>query len=212
MKGESPPPWLELLLATQFFAICTIHVSSSRNDCNLFCIDCESPQAAICNYCRSCHHSSHRVIQIRRSSYQSVVKVADLEDILDISDVQTYVINSATVVFLHERPQPRAAVRASSALYNCEICKRGLLDGFRFCSLSCSLKGIKEDMETTVGTRNISDCAKKDDEPDCSNEIANTRNNECNGSNDDCSKERPPPTRVIRRHRRKGIPRRAPFY
>ena len=81
--------------------------------------------------------------QIRRSSYHDVVRVAELHDILDISDVQTYVINSATVVFLNERPQQRgcgvSAVKASSSSYNCECCNRVLLDAFRFCSLGCSV-------------------------------------------------------------------------
>jgi hypothetical protein len=72
-----------------------------------------------------------------------VVRVAELHDILDISDVQTYVINSATVVFLNERPQQRgcgvSVVKAQSSSYNCESCNRALLDAFRFCSLGCSV-------------------------------------------------------------------------
>lgn len=75
-----------------------------------------------------------------------MVKVSELEDILDISNVQTYVINSARVVFLNERPQLRGcgvlAIKSSpSSLssYNCETCSRVLLDAFRFCSLGCNV-------------------------------------------------------------------------
>uniref|UniRef100_A0A453GQL1 B box-type domain-containing protein n=1 Tax=Aegilops tauschii subsp. strangulata TaxID=200361 RepID=A0A453GQL1_AEGTS len=65
MKGGTVPTWLELLLTTQFFAICTNHLFSNRNECNLFCIDCEESKGAFCYYCRSDHHSTHRVIQCR---------------------------------------------------------------------------------------------------------------------------------------------------
>jgi hypothetical protein len=73
-----------------------------------------------------------------------VVRVAELHDILDISDVQTYVINSATVVFLNERPQQQrvcgvSVVKASSSSYSCESCNRALLDAYRFCSLGCNV-------------------------------------------------------------------------
>uniref|UniRef100_A0A0E0JJK1 B box-type domain-containing protein n=1 Tax=Oryza punctata TaxID=4537 RepID=A0A0E0JJK1_ORYPU len=236
MKGQLVPPWLELLLSTQFFNTCTSHHNSPRNECNLFCIDCQAPEAAFCYYCRSCHHSSHRVIQIRRSSYHDVVKVSELEDILDISNVQTYVINSARVVFLNERPQLRGcgilAIKSSpssSSSYNCETCSRVLLDAFRFCSLGCNLIGIKRDEETVVANNGIAHNGK-DIEIDGRNVIANTGDNGkgieiCGnngtiantGSEDEiCSdaskkKEIPSSTRVVR-HRRKGIPHRAPFF
>jgi hypothetical protein len=83
------------------------------------------------------------LLQIRRSSYHDVVRVSEVEDVLDITGVQTYVINSARVLFLNERPQPRgagaAAGKAAASPYNCEICGRALLDPFRFCSLGCKV-------------------------------------------------------------------------
>lgn len=65
MKRETMPSWLELLLATQFFTTCANHLLASRNECNLFCTQCETKPAAFCNYCRSSDHSTHRVIQVR---------------------------------------------------------------------------------------------------------------------------------------------------
>ncbi|KAF8753149.1 hypothetical protein HU200_011805 [Digitaria exilis] len=141
------PEWLEALLTTRFFLGCGAHPASPRNECNMFCLDCTTTRGAFCYYCRAHRHASHRVIQIRRSSYHDVVRVSEVEDVLDITAVQTYVINSARVLFLNERPQPRgagaAAGKAAGSPYNCEICGRALLDPFRFCSLGCKLVDTK---------------------------------------------------------------------
>ena len=65
MKRETVPSWLELLLAAQFFTTCANHLLVSRNECNLFCTQCEATPTALCNHCRSSDHSTHHVIQVR---------------------------------------------------------------------------------------------------------------------------------------------------
>ncbi|XP_062200499.1 protein RGF1 INDUCIBLE TRANSCRIPTION FACTOR 1-like [Phragmites australis] len=221
MKKAMVHPWLELLLATQFFTTCRNHLLSNRNDCNLFCIDCEAPPAAFCYYCRSHHHLTHRVIQIRRSSYHDVVRVSEVEDILDISDVQTYVINGSSVVFLNERPQLRGCVSSCKALssssYSCETCGRALLDQFRFCSLGCNVKGIKQDMEMPAKAENGSECGGNEDVTS-GNIVGSTSENNTGPSTMTEKKkfnennEEVPPAKRVARHRRKGIPQRAPFF
>uniref|UniRef100_A0A0E0HY90 Uncharacterized protein n=1 Tax=Oryza nivara TaxID=4536 RepID=A0A0E0HY90_ORYNI len=119
------PEWLETLLSTHFFLACGAHPASPRTSAtsSALILDCPSPSPPFCYYCHSHRHQSHRVIQIRRSSYNNVVRVTEVEDVLDISGVQTYVINSAKVLFLNEHPQPRGAGtvvgEAAASPYNC---------------------------------------------------------------------------------------------
>nr|GMD88105.1 uncharacterized protein At3g50808-like [Ipomoea batatas] len=206
------PPWLEPLLKTaEFFSPCRSHAAAAKNECNLFCLDCCNA-AAFCLYCRSAKHKDHRVIQIRRSSYHDVVRISEIERVLDISAVQTYVINSARVLFLNERPQPKnnnsnnngGKGGGGGASHICEICGRTLLDPFRFCSLGCKLVGIKRNGDASFTIDSKNEMAMQRGEGSKGGEQLRE------GSQHDIYPLTPPPPHSNAR-RRKGIPHRAPF-
>ncbi|KAL6507871.1 hypothetical protein OROGR_024066 [Orobanche gracilis] len=219
------PPWLEKLLNTTFFGICRTHSDSARSECNMYCLDCNAE--AFCFYCRSSKHKDHQVIQIRRSSYHDVVRVSEIQKVLDISGVQTYVINSARVLFLNERPQPKGGKAVS---HICEICGRSLLDTFRFCSLGCKLVGIKgnEDASYTLDSKNevvrkprgegvsstrvnsIISSASSSRRRQQQQQEEEEREELREGTQQDIYPPTPPPPTSNAR-RRKGIPQRAPF-
>ncbi|XP_044480358.1 protein RGF1 INDUCIBLE TRANSCRIPTION FACTOR 1 [Mangifera indica] len=204
------PPWLESLLSSTFFTICPRHRDAPRNECNMYCLDCMND--AFCFYCRSSRHKDHPVIQIRRSSYHDVVRVAEVQKVLDISEVQTYVINSARVVFLNERPQPKGPA-GKGVSHLCEVCGRSLLDPFRFCSLGCKLAGIRKNGDATFIINSSKNEAEMSQTREGIQRRLGSKEEEeelREGRPQDIYGRTPPPPQSNSR-RRKGIPHRAPF-
>ncbi|KAL6341836.1 hypothetical protein AAG906_038080 [Vitis piasezkii] len=193
------PPWVESFLSTRFYSGCTKHPDAAHKECNMFCIDCRSD--AFCSHCRISLHSGHAVIQIRRSSYHNAVKVMEVEKLLDVSGVQSYVVNKCKVVYLDRKTQVKPS--NGNASHACEVCRRGLLTNFRFCSLRCKVAGIMENGNAGL----VNACNKSEEE----------------GSKGEGEKRSslkikfrvraPPPAKLppSNSRKRKGIPHRAPL-
>ncbi|XP_075485171.1 protein RGF1 INDUCIBLE TRANSCRIPTION FACTOR 1-like [Primulina tabacum] len=206
------PPWLKPLLKEQFFVQCKFHVDSHKSECNMYCLDCMN--GPLCSLCLA-HHKDHRAIQIRRSSYHDVIRVSEIQKFLDISSVQTYIINSAKVVFLNERPQPRPGKGVTNT---CEVCERSLLDSFRFCSLGCKIVGTSNNNGIQ---KNKLSPEKKRPHPAAVEESEDSRSSSSSSRVHGRSTNKlpsfvpstPPPTSASHRaaKRRKGIPHRAPM-
>ncbi|KAM0901940.1 hypothetical protein ACQ4PT_019513 [Festuca glaucescens] len=212
------PPWLKPLLATSFFVQCRVHADAHKSECNMYCLDCAN--GALCPLCLA-GHRGHHAIQVRRSSYHDVVRASEIQRVLDIGGVQTYVINSARVVFLNERPQPRPGKGVTNT---CEVCERGLLDTFRFCSLGCKIVGTsggyrprkKQSCSGGSGSKKKKRAPLKDARSESEHSCTSTSG----GSSDKSSvvqsftPSTPPSTSSSCRtgsKRRKGVPHRSPF-
>ncbi|XP_078155994.1 protein RGF1 INDUCIBLE TRANSCRIPTION FACTOR 1-like [Carex rostrata] len=202
-EGGKWPRWLKPLLATHFFVQCKQHADSHKSECNMYCLDCAN--GALCSLCLS-NHRDHRAIQIRRSSYHDVIRVNEIQKVLDITGVQTYIINSARVVFLNERPQPRPGKGVTNT---CEVCSRSLLDSFRFCSLGCKIGGSSVDHRERKKRKN-----KFMNSSDSEESYTTTGSDKSNITTHSFTPSTPPPTMSGFRSpakRRKGIPQRSPF-
>ncbi|PQM33809.1 uncharacterized protein Pyn_08567 [Prunus yedoensis var. nudiflora] len=129
---KSSTHWLDVLLSEKFYNACIIHEEAKKNEKNIYCLDC---CMSLCPHCLN-PHRPHRLLQIRRYVYHDVIRLDDAAKLIDCSSVQSYISNSAKVVFLKQRPQTRNC-RGSGNI--CSTCDRSLQDPYLFCSLYCKI-------------------------------------------------------------------------
>ncbi|KAI3468907.1 hypothetical protein Pfo_025570 [Paulownia fortunei] len=129
------PGWFEVLLGEKFFNSCLVHESQKKNEENTFCLDC---CVSLCLHCLP-SHTNHRLLQIRRYVYQDVLRLKDAEKLMDCSFIQSYITNSAKVLFLKQRPMRRQMKGSGNS---CIVCERNLQDPYLFCSIFCKVNYI----------------------------------------------------------------------
>ncbi|KAH7440095.1 hypothetical protein KP509_04G091000 [Ceratopteris richardii] len=81
---------------------------------------------------------------IRRYVYNDVIRLQEIRDFIDCALVQPYVINSAKVVFLKERPQLRPSKGQGNV---CASCERSLQAAYRYCSVACMVEAATKQGE-----------------------------------------------------------------
>ncbi|KAK6266967.1 hypothetical protein QUC31_017804, partial [Theobroma cacao] len=182
-KNEKPE-WLEAFLQRTFFDSCSVH-PIRRNEKNRYCINCDT---SACQYCMTCTtHRHHKILKIYRHVYKDVVSLAAMEKYIDCAEIQPYKCNKRLVIALN--PLPHCGPTSKNET-SCDICNRRLAepDMHRYCSISCKVIAFE---------RKSSDSAP----PFLSIQSPNKEKRK-----ELLLKTEQP------KHKRKGIPQRAPFF
>ncbi|KAG8634793.1 protein RGF1 INDUCIBLE TRANSCRIPTION FACTOR 1 isoform X2 [Manihot esculenta] len=216
--------WLSRLLQSKFFTSCDDHQGLRKNEKNVFCIDCNR------EFCRHCvkSHCLHRQLQICKYVYHNVVRLQDIQKYLDCSRIQTYKINGEKAVHLNPRPQSRDAKPSTKARFggSCESCGRYIQDlPNRFCCIACKFSAVLvKPKALTFTIQEFSDLSWKqnyNEETQSNDEKSSSSSSSSPSSSSsfsltEISEETQgwlsstlKPRRQL--HKRKGIPRRAPF-
>ncbi|XP_061347846.1 protein RGF1 INDUCIBLE TRANSCRIPTION FACTOR 1-like [Gastrolobium bilobum] len=140
------PRWLEDFLENTFFDSCTAH-PCRRNELNKYCINCNM---SLCQYCVSSGpHRHHKILKIYRHVYKDVVSLAAMEKYVDCSQIQPYKCNKRLVISLNPLPHCGSALNNEAT---CNICSRKLTepDLYRYCSISCKVKAFLRKPDDSV--------------------------------------------------------------
>ncbi|EFJ23714.1 hypothetical protein SELMODRAFT_102589 [Selaginella moellendorffii] len=204
MRSKVPregPAWVDEFLSGDYFTSCDFH-TGGKNERNQFCTEC-SGSGPLCQFGLLASHSGHRTLQVRKASHMDSIRVVDIQQCLEVSDIQTYSINSAKIVFLLSRPQPRPS---KGALHACLCCNRALSDDVKFCSLACKLDVLREQPED----RSITFALPADGEEENGSGCFKRKNSEA-FQDSPTTPEKFESISTAKARCRKGVPRRAPM-
>ncbi|PIA31222.1 hypothetical protein AQUCO_05100021v1 [Aquilegia coerulea] len=215
------PSWLIPFISNQYFEPCPLHAASAKGGRNMFCLICKGQ--AQCSYCMKLYHENHPFLQVRKCSYHEAVRLTDINKYIDGSNIHIYHIKKDNVIFLNERSSCKLAKGSAPG---CKICHRNMLVPFKFCSIGCKIKGIKQGFEeVTFELPNVMSNIEPGNQfvsewiplPHSPQTIPNGDKESEPGDKASGSNPRPPSPDISRPlrgriHKRKGIPRRAPFF
>ncbi|KAK7300661.1 hypothetical protein RJT34_11509 [Clitoria ternatea] len=181
------PKWLESFLRKTFFDLCTAH-PYRRNEFNKYCINCNLP---VCQYCVASTHRHHKILKIYRHVYKDVVSLSAMEKYIDCSQIQPFKCNKRLVISLNPLPHSGSAINNEASA--CNTCSRKLTDpdSYRYCSISCKVKGFltkaNDSVPPFISIRSPPPQEEQDEPAE-------------------------PPKLSLRKYPRKGTPSRAPFF
>ncbi|XP_028768739.1 uncharacterized protein LOC114740703 isoform X2 [Neltuma alba] len=110
-----------------------------KNELNKYCMTCNK---SACQYCVSFGiHRCHKMLSIYKHVYKYVVAMAAVEKHIDCSQIQTYKCNKRLVIALN--PLPHGGLATDTGLL-CEICGRRVTHPhlYRYCSISCKVQAV----------------------------------------------------------------------
>ncbi|PKA52199.1 hypothetical protein AXF42_Ash010095 [Apostasia shenzhenica] len=204
---------MEQLLASKFFGECGEHDGiKRRSEVNIYCVDCNESLCSLCLSSPSCPHRFHRLLQIRRYTYQNVIRIRDLQKLIDCAGVQPYIVNGAKVVLLNPRMQSKPSNSSSAGASLCKACCRTVAEHSRYCCLACK---VSEEAVPVPALASVSDVEDEDlsrSEPASS--LTSFQPSDLSAEDPSRWPEgNPPPSFPHRRKflRRKGFPRRSPI-
>uniref|UniRef100_A0A7N0USU3 PLATZ transcription factor family protein n=1 Tax=Kalanchoe fedtschenkoi TaxID=63787 RepID=A0A7N0USU3_KALFE len=200
---DGKPQWLEDFLAKPYSKPCLLqaHADAGFNT-NKFCVDCRTP------VCPSCvtefGHTNHAIIQVYRHVYQDSASVRAIRSFMNINGVQINQNGPIDTPPKRAKHNSRINKVTSSDRKNriermCKICGKKLVPAhqFHYCSIQCKLADYMSKSDRSVppflmpGTQTLDEACTR-------------------GKVD--GKEKADEAAATRRRKRKGIPRRAPFF
>lgn len=102
--------------------------------------DTQYPFKVYCSHCPGCKDRSATLLQVRRSAFKDVVKVADIQHFgADVAGVQQYTLNGSKVIYLNREQTPdKKNSSVSTAPAQCSVDGRAMMDkSSQYCSLKC---------------------------------------------------------------------------
>ncbi|XWS43141.1 hypothetical protein CRYUN_Cryun16bG0077000 [Craigia yunnanensis] len=185
--------WLRPLLQTEFYRLCEC---KSTKQCSFYCTDCMGSP-----FCEDCYnhphkHQGHQSLRVYKSSSRAGIRIGGIKNLLDVSDIQTYICNSAKIVYINRKRRQEHENRINNNNGRmgdkCQVCGYELqCSASKFCSIECK---VNSEVDVKEETNNEDVDPTSTAHPTCQEPEIKTK------------------PKSYRKRKRKGIPRRAPFF
>ncbi|XP_020242490.1 uncharacterized protein LOC109820707 [Asparagus officinalis] len=235
------PRWLDKLLKEEFFDPCGNHLGSKQNEKNIFCLDCSLSICSNCSSRHFGHrvlqirkYNEHRVVKIEDMGKLLICSLVQsyMLNRAQVVFLKARSANKKKDKAQNEQQTNKKRGRAQNQHTQnsdkiCSSCPRALKEDFEYCSVVCMVKKVLEtegsikkylrpflplplNLEEFNGELVPSELVLRDPSASGSN---GARRAECKKKRKNNDVETSPsPCALVQSHRRKSIPRRAPFF